>query len=98
MIPVNEKLAIMRESERMNRKEFSDLTGVPCSSLSSYEKGVKDMGIQAVMKILNHPQFKKYTMWFMTETISPEAGQIAPALAHFGQQTTTSSHSDQKTG
>lgn len=56
------------------------------------------MGIQAVMKILNHPQFKKYTMWFMTETISPEAGQIAPALAHFGQQTTTSSHSDQKTG
>lgn len=54
------------------------------------------MGIQAVMKILNHPQFKKYTMWFMTETISPEAGQIAPALAHFGQQTTTSPHSDQK--
>jgi hypothetical protein len=50
------------------------------------------MGIQAVMKILNHPQFKKYTMWFMTETISPEAGQIAPALAHFGQQTTTSPH------
>jgi transcriptional regulator with XRE-family HTH domain len=39
MIPVNEKLAIMRESERMNRKEFSDLTGVPYSSLSSYEKG-----------------------------------------------------------
>ena len=37
-------------------------------------------------------------MWFMTESKSPEAGQVTLALAHFGQQTTTSPHSDQKTG
>lgn len=97
-LPVSEKLAILRESERLNRREFSELTGVPYSSLSSYEKGVKDMGIQAVMKILQHPRFTKYTLWFMTDHISPESGQIAPALAHFGQDATTSQPSDQKTG
>ncbi|ENI1978050.1 transcriptional regulator, partial [Escherichia coli] len=36
--------------------------------------------------------------WFMTDQVAPEAGQIAPALAHFGQNETTSPHSGQKTG
>lgn len=97
MIPVNEKLAIMRESERMNRKEFSDLTGVPYSSLELRE-GRKRYGHTGGDEDFESSSVQKYTMWFMTETISPEAGQIAPALAHFGQQTTTSPHSDQKTG
>ncbi|WP_237930503.1 helix-turn-helix domain-containing protein [Buttiauxella sp. S19-1] len=97
-LPIHEKLAILRESERLNRRQFSELTGIPYSSMSSYEKGVKDMGIQAVMKILQHPQFNKYTMWFITDQINPESGQIAPALAHFGQGITTSPHSEQKTG
>lgn len=37
-------------------------------------------------------------MWFMTGDIAPESGQIAPALAHYGQDETTSQHSDQKIG
>lgn len=56
------------------------------------------MGLDAAMKILSHPRFEKYTLWFMSDRISPESGQIAPALAHFGQDVTTSQHSDQKTG
>lgn len=97
-IHVSEKLKLMRESERLNRREVSDLTGVPYSSLSSYESRSKNAGVESIMKILQHPRFTKYTMWFMTDQIAPEAGQIAPALAHFGQQTTMSPHSDQKTG
>ena len=50
------------------------------------------------MKVLQHPRFTKYTLWFMTDQVAPEAGQIAPALAHFGQNETTSPHSGQKTG
>lgn len=96
--PTAEKLKLIRESERLNRKEFSELTGVPYSSLSSYETGAKTAGIESIMKILQHPRFFKYTMWFMTEQISPDSGQIAPVLAHFGQTPTTSPHSDQKTG
>lgn len=56
------------------------------------------MTLEVGMKIFNHPKFKKYMMWFMTGDIAPESGQIAPALAHYGQDETTSQHSDQKIG
>lgn len=97
-IAISEKLALMRESERLNRKQFAEITGVPYSSLTYYESGRTTPPTDVTMKILNHPQFMKYTMWFITDQIAPAAGQIAPALAHFGQETTTSPHSEQKTG
>ncbi|EPC0890970.1 MULTISPECIES: helix-turn-helix domain-containing protein [Citrobacter] len=97
-IDVSEKIKLIRESERLNRREFSDLTGVPYSSLGSYENRSKNAGVESIMKILQHPRFTKYTLWFMTDQVAPEAGQIAPALAHFGQDVTTSQHSDQKIG
>lgn len=97
-IAISEKLALMRESERLNRKQFAEITGVPYSSLTYYESGRTTPPTDVTMKILNHPQFMKYTMWFITDQIAPESGQIAPALAHFGQETTTSPQSEQKTG
>ncbi|AFE59911.1 helix-turn-helix domain-containing protein [Rahnella aceris] len=95
---IAEKIGLMRESERINRRQFAELTGVPYSSLTYYESGRSVPPTDVTMKILAHPKFTKYTMWFMTDQISPEAGQIAPVLAHFGQGETTSSHSDKKTG
>mgnify|MGYP004722776593 FL=1 len=95
---INVKLALMRESERLNRKQFAEITGVPYSSLTYYESGRTIPPTDITMKILQHPRFCKYALWFMTEQISPESGQIAPALAHFGQELTDSQHSDQKTG
>lgn len=92
------KLIDMRESERLNRRQFSDLVDIPYSTLSSYETRSKGMSIDSAMKILSHPRFLKYTMWFMTGETAPEVGQIAPALAHSGQEITTSSHSEKKTG
>lgn len=97
-IDIAEKIKLMRESERLNRRQLSELTGVPYSSLSSYETRSKGMSMEAAMKILNHPKFMKYTMWFITGQIVPEAGQIAPALAHSGLDKTISSPSDQKIG
>ena len=95
---IAEKIGLIRESERINRKQFAELTGVPYSSLTYYESGRSVPPTDVTMKILAHPKFTKYTMWFMTDQISPEAGQIAPVLAHFGQDETTSSHSNKKTG
>jgi transcriptional regulator with XRE-family HTH domain len=95
---IAEKIGLIRESERINRKQFAELTGVPYSSLTYYESGRSVPPTDVTMKILAHPKFTKYTMWFMTDQISPEAGQIAPVLAHFGQDEITSSHSDKKTG
>ncbi|ATG14907.1 TPA: transcriptional regulator [Providencia alcalifaciens] len=97
-IDVAEKIKLIRESERLNRREFSELVTIPYSTLSSYETRTKGMSIDSAMKILSHPRFLKYTMWFMTGEVAPEVGQIAPALAHCGQEITTSSHSEKKTG
>ncbi|KII64656.1 Repressor protein C [Thelohanellus kitauei] len=95
---ISEKLALIRESERLNRKQFAEITGVPYSSLTYYESGRTIPPTDIAMKILQHPRLCKYALWFMTDQVSPESGQIAPALAHFGQDLTTSQHSDQKTG
>lgn len=95
---IGEKLAVIRESERLNRKQFAEITEVPYGSLTYYESGRSIPPTNVIMKILQHPRFMKYTLWFITDQTSPETGQIAPALAHYGQDVTNSLHSGQKTG
>ncbi|CAG9412420.1 TPA: helix-turn-helix domain-containing protein [Providencia alcalifaciens] len=92
------KLIDMRESERLNRRQFSDLVDIPYGSLTYYETNSSNPPTEVTMKILSHPRFLKYTMWFMTGETAPEVGQIAPALAHCGQEIITSSHIEKKTG
>ncbi|RKJ92289.1 XRE family transcriptional regulator [Aeromonas veronii] len=94
----SEKITLIRESERLTRREFSELTGIKYATLCSYESGTNGMTVAMAEKVLQHPRFKKYALWFMTEEIAPESGQIAPVLAHSGPGITTLSHSDQKTG
>lgn len=69
----------MRESERMNRKEMSQLLDIPYSSLANYEAGRMKMSFEAGSKIFKHPRFRKYRDWFMFDEVNPEAGQVAPA-------------------
>ncbi|MGY3895148.1 helix-turn-helix domain-containing protein [Aeromonas enterica] len=95
---VGKKIRLMRESELINRKQLSDITGIPYTSLVYYESDKNSPDVQVVMKILNHPRFTKYTLWFMTDEVAPEAGQIAPVLAHSGQDETDCSASGKKTG
>lgn len=56
------------------------------------------MSLEAATKLFSIPRFRKYMTWFMFDEINPDAGQIAPALAHSGQDNTQSSHSDKKIG
>ncbi|HDL7370457.1 TPA: helix-turn-helix transcriptional regulator [Yersinia enterocolitica] len=96
---IAEKLKIMRESERItSRAEAADLLGIPQNALWRYETGDSVPKGDVIMKILNHPRYKKYALWFMTGEVAPEAGQIAPALAHYGQTEITLPSSDKKTG
>ncbi|WP_421178897.1 helix-turn-helix domain-containing protein [Aeromonas enteropelogenes] len=97
-IETSEKLKLIRESERLNRKQFAEITGIPYGTLSGYETLGKEIGFTAIQKIFSQPQFRKYRDWFMFDEISPEAGQIAPVLAHFGQGETGCSVSGKKTG
>ncbi|MFB2906839.1 helix-turn-helix domain-containing protein [Aeromonas jandaei] len=93
-----DKIALIRESERLTRKEFSELTGIKYGTLCSYESGTKGMTVVMAEKMLQHPLFKKYTLWFMTGETAPAAGQIEPALAHSGREKETYLYSEKKTG
>ncbi|MFZ1873207.1 MAG: helix-turn-helix transcriptional regulator [Chania sp.] len=98
-MPISEKLKLMRESERLtSRPEAAEILGIPANALWRYETGEAIPKGDVLMKILTNPMFEKYALWFMTGKIAPESGQIAPALAHFGQDETISAHSGQKTG
>ncbi|APS34644.1 MULTISPECIES: helix-turn-helix domain-containing protein [Serratia] len=93
------KLKLMRESERLtSRPEVAKMLGIGNDALWRYEEDKTVPNTEVITNILNHPRFEKYALWFITGKIAPESGQIAPALAHFGQEETTSPHSDQKTG
>ncbi|MDU3932753.1 helix-turn-helix domain-containing protein [Serratia proteamaculans] len=98
-IPISERLKLMRESERItSRTEAAEILGIPSNALWRYETGESVPKGDVMMKILNNPRFEKYALWFMTGKVAPESGQIAPALAHFGQEEESSQHSDQKIG
>lgn len=95
---VSEKLIVMRESERLTRKAACEMTGVAYGSLTEYELKGGNIGMKTLQKILGAPRFKKYTMWFLFDEIDPEAGQIAPALAHLGRDGAELQQSDKSAG
>jgi transcriptional regulator with XRE-family HTH domain len=97
-ISTAEKITLIRESERLTRREFSELTGIKYATLCSYESGTNGMTVAMAERIVQHPLFKKYTLWFMTGETAPAAGQIEPALAHSGHEKETYLHSEKKTG
>lgn len=97
-ITIGDKIIIMRESERLNRRQFSELIDIPYGTITYYETKRSIPPTDVIMKMLNHPKFKKYMMWFISDEIAPESGQIAPALAHFGQEETKLVQSKKKTG
>ncbi|MBG2801215.1 helix-turn-helix transcriptional regulator [Proteus mirabilis] len=94
----NEKLKLIRESERLNVKQAADLVGINYVTYHGYESGKAKMSLESAMKFFKHPRFRKYRDWFMFDEVNPDAGQIAPALAHNGQEEINSAHSDKKIG
>ncbi|PAV01840.1 transcriptional regulator [Arsenophonus sp. ENCA] len=108
-----DKLKAIRKAEGLTQKQFAEITGLSLGTIRNYETKQHDAKALAAEKILEVKTFHKYTMWLMTDTTVPSAGQIAPALAHSGtdgeeaqKQTrktvvdsdVRSSHYDQKTG
>lgn len=95
---VGTKLKVIRKSEWLTQKEIAELVSIPSGTYIQYEQGKSKPGMEAIIKIFKHPRFRKYRDWFMFDEVDPETGQIAPALAHIGQEVTTSLPSDEKTG
>lgn len=97
-IAQGEKLGLIRDSERLTKRQLTDLVGLNYSTYVGYELGRTKMTLESAIKIFGHPRFYKYQEWFMYDRTDPSRGQIAPALAHNGQDETQSNHSGEQTG
>lgn len=95
---IAQKIRAIRKAEGLTQAKFCEISGLALSTLKNYEGGHAEPGLQVVLKITNTPLFQKYTLWLMTDKTSPQAGQIAPALAHIGQESLESDHSEKKIG
>lgn len=95
---ISEKLRAIRKAEGLTQKKFCEISGIALSTLKNYEGGHKEPGFQVVSQIVNTSSLQKYTLWLMTDKTAPQAGQIAPALAHIGLGSTGSDHSEKQTG
>ncbi|HCD7551350.1 TPA: helix-turn-helix transcriptional regulator [Citrobacter farmeri] len=93
-----EKLALIRDSERLTKRQLTDLVKINYGTYHGYESDKSKMTLESAVKIFGHPRFNKYQDWFMYGRIDPSRGQIAPALAHYGQETMQSDHSGKQTG
>ena len=93
-----EKLKLIRDSERLNRRELTDLVGIPYGSYANYELDKMKMSFEAGTKLFKHPRFRKYQNWGMYDEVDPAAGQIAPVLSQSGQEQIISAQSVKKSG
>ncbi|HBL7241544.1 TPA: helix-turn-helix transcriptional regulator [Serratia liquefaciens] len=93
-----EKLKAIRKSEGMTQSDFALAAGIGLGTIKNYETGQKGVGAAILDKVVNHPQFKKYTLWLMTGDVAPEIGQISPVLSPDGHESTSSPRKGQKAG
>ncbi|MBC54101.1 MAG: transcriptional regulator [Gammaproteobacteria bacterium] len=74
------KIKKMREAEALSQFNFAVETGINMGTLRHYESGRSTPGGKELLKITQHPQFQKYTLWLMTDQTAPEAGQVSPEI------------------
>ncbi len=80
-----QKLRAIRKAEGLTQSKFCEISGVALGTVKNYEGGHQEPGIQVVMQVTNSKAFEKYTLWLMTDKTAPQAGQIAPAFAHWAR-------------
>lgn len=77
IVNLSDKLKAIRRKEDVTQTEFCELVGLSISTYKKNEAAMFEMGYGALCKILNHPQFTKYTLWLMTDQEAPECGQVS---------------------
>lgn len=81
---MSKKIRAIRRAEKLTQMKFCELAAIPLSTLKNYEGGHAEPSLNTILQLTQHPQFEKYTLWLMTGKTAPEAGQVAPDLAHDG--------------
>ncbi len=95
---LSEKIKAIRLAEGLNQTQLCNMIDLSISTLGKYETGVYEPSGLNLLKITEHPRFEKYSLWLMTGKTAPEVGQIAPTLAHSGQEKEILPHSEKKIG
>ncbi|PZW49726.1 helix-turn-helix domain-containing protein [Pseudomonas sp. URMO17WK12:I2] len=72
------KLKAIRKREGITQGELCELLEMSHSTLKKYEAGIIEMGLPPILKMANHPRFRKYTLWLLTDDISSASEQISP--------------------
>ncbi|MFJ2365907.1 helix-turn-helix domain-containing protein [Pseudomonas sp. NPDC087697] len=72
------KFKAIRKAENLTQKEFCEVMGFSESTYRKYEAGFIEVGAPALLKIANHPSFKKYALWLITDDTAPACGQVSP--------------------
>lgn len=75
------KIKAIRIEEGLSQLELAQLIDISKGTLQNYEQGKNLLSEINLMKITNHPQLFKYTLWLMTGKTAPESGQICPAFS-----------------
>lgn len=92
------KLRDMRIAEGITQAAFAEMMEIGLGTVRNYESGQREAGMGIIDKVVNHPQFAKYTLWLMTDKTAPAAGQIAPTLSPDGHERTKLHQSTKKIG
>jgi transcriptional regulator with XRE-family HTH domain len=77
-LTIGEKLKIIRRTTGLNQNDFSQLVGISISSYKKYESGHSEVGAPAMLKVANHPDFKKYALWLISDEPISIAEQCVP--------------------
>lgn len=72
-----EKLKAVRRKEGITQAQLCELLDIPHGSWKKYEAGIIEIGLSPVLKMANHPRFRKYTLWLLTDDASASE-QISP--------------------
>lgn len=95
---IGDKIRMIRKSERLSRRELSELTGISANNLKNYESVGRQIPAETVSILLEHPRFAKYTLWLMTGKTNEAMGQISPTLSPDGVEQAILPRSEKKTG
>ncbi|MGR6834725.1 helix-turn-helix domain-containing protein [Aliivibrio wodanis] len=75
------KLKAIIKEEGYSQAGFASEIGISTSTVEKYISGKQEPAGGVMLRIVNHEQFKKYTLWLMTGDVKPDAGQICPAFS-----------------
>lgn len=74
---IGQKIRKIREAKGLSREDFCYITRIRFATLTQIETGrTKNPSVETPIAVCK--AFPEFTLWLMTDTTNPEAGQIAP--------------------